>query len=169
MTFSYQDVAKMIDHSLLNPTLTVADLEAGCRIARDYDVASACIMPHYLARCAELLAGSTVKASTTIGFPHGGHTTAIKVLEAERALKDGGEELDMVINISRALSGDWAYVSDDIRAVVDVTHARPQGQSDLRERLLERRSEDPTLCDLCRGGSRLGQDLHRIRTDGRDR
>src|SRR6476659_525762 len=123
MTFDYLDVAKMIDHSLLNPTLTVADLEAGCRIARDYDVASACIMPHYLARCAELLAGSTVKASTTIGFPHGGHTTAIKVLEAERALTDGGEELDMVVNISRALSGDWAYVGDDIRAVVDVTHA----------------------------------------------
>ena len=126
MDFDYLDVAKMIDHSLLNPTLTVADLEAGCRIARDYDVASACIMPHYLARCRELLAGSTVKASTTIGFPHGGHTTAIKVLEAERALTDGGEELDMVINISRALSGDWTYVRDDIRAVVDVTHAAHQ-------------------------------------------
>jgi deoxyribose-phosphate aldolase len=122
MPFTYADIAKMIDHSLLNPTLTVSDLEEGCRVARAYEVASTCIMPFYLARCAELLAGSGVKASTTIGFPHGGHTTAIKVLEAEQALRDGGEELDMVINISRALSGDWSYVRDDIKAVIDVAH-----------------------------------------------
>ena len=149
MTFDYLDVAKMIDHSLLNPTLTVADLEAGCRIARDYDVASACIMPHYLARCAELLAGSTVKASTTIGFPHGGHTTAIKVLEAERALKDGGEELDMVINISRALSGDWAYVSDDIRAVVDVTHAAGHKVKVIFENAYLNDDQKIRLCAIC--------------------
>jgi len=149
MSFSYQDIAKMIDHSLLNPTLTVADLEAGCRIARDYDVASACIMPHYLARCAELLAGSTVKASTTIGFPHGGHTTAIKVLEAERALKEGGQELDMVINISRALSGDWAYVSDDIRAVVDVTHAAGQQIKVIFENAYLNDEQKIRLCGIC--------------------
>ena len=149
MSFSYQDVAKMIDHSLLNPTLTVADLEAGCRIARDYDVASACIMPHYLARCAELFAGSTVKASTTIGFPHGGHTTATKVLEAERALKDGGEELDMVVNISRALSGDWAYVSDDIRAVVDVTHAAGHKVKVIFENAYLNDDQKIRLCAIC--------------------
>src|SRR5436190_7792010 len=126
MTYTYGDVAKMIDHSLLNPTLTVADLEEGCRTARAYDVASACIVPYYLARCAELLAGSDVRASTTIGFPHGGHTTAIKVAEAERALADGGEELDMVVNISKVLSGDWPYVRDDIAAVTGVTHAARQ-------------------------------------------
>ena len=126
MNLAYSDAAKMIDHSLLNPTLTVSDLEEGLRIARLYDVASACIMPYYLARCAEVLAGSTVKASTTIGFPHGGHTTAIKVAEAERAIKDGGEELDMVVNISKVLSGDWDYVRADVRAVVEVTHAAGQ-------------------------------------------
>ena len=149
MLFTYADVSKTIDHSLLNPTLTVADLEEGCRVARAYDVASACIMPYCLARCAGILAGSTVKASTTIGFPHGGHATSVKVSEAERALRDGGEELDMVVNISQVLSGDWAYVRADIGAVVE-RHAcgGRQGEGDLRERLPERRSEDSPVRDL---------------------
>ena len=83
--YSYLDIAKMIDHSLLNPTLTVEELEAGCRLAVQYDVASVCILPYYAARCAELLAGSSVQPSTTIGFPHGGHCTAIKLAEAAQA------------------------------------------------------------------------------------
>src|SRR5512140_2645544 len=103
----------MIDHSLLNPTLMAAELEQGCRLAVHYDAASVCILPSYLKRCAELLRGSSVKASTTIGFPHGGHTTAVKVAEAEQALLDGGQELDMVVNISKVLSGDWDYVRRD--------------------------------------------------------
>ncbi|MBN2129604.1 MAG: hypothetical protein JW741_08910, partial [Sedimentisphaerales bacterium] len=90
MNYTYEDIAKMIDHSLLNPTLSDRDLEAGCELALAYDVASVCIMPYYLKRCAELLKGSTVHASTTIGFPHGGHTTAVKVAEAKQALCDGG-------------------------------------------------------------------------------
>ncbi|MBZ0257217.1 deoxyribose-phosphate aldolase, partial [bacterium] len=92
MDYQYQDIAKMIDHSLLNPTLDIAALEAGCKLAVEYDVASVCILPYALPRCAELLQGSSVKASTTIGFPHGGQATAIKLAEAEQALKDGGEE-----------------------------------------------------------------------------
>ena len=123
MEITYRDVAKMIDHSLLNPTITQAELEAGCQLALAYDVASVCIMPYYLKRCAAILRGSSVAPSTTIGFPHGGHTTSIKVKEAEQALADGGRELDMVVNISKVLSGDWSYVSDEIKAVVDVTHA----------------------------------------------
>ena len=115
MDYTYQDVAKMIDHSLLNPTLTVAELDKGIQIALDYDVASVCIMPYALKHCAEQLQGSAVKAGTTIGFPHGGHTTAIKVAEAEQALADGGEELDMMVNISRVLSGEWDAVAADIR------------------------------------------------------
>src|SRR5512136_1472856 len=113
MDYTYQSIAKMIDHSLLNPTLPAAELEAGCRLALDYDVASVCIMPYYLRRCAELLKGSTVKASTTVGFPHGGHTTAIKLAETRQALADGGEELDMVVNVSQVLSGNWDYVRED--------------------------------------------------------
>ena len=124
MPYTYADVAKMIDHSLLRPLLPVEELEAGCRLAREYDVASVCILPYYLARCAELLAGSSVAPSTTIGFPHGGHATRVKVVEAEQALGDGGVELDMVVNISKVLSGDWAYVRDDVAAVLGTVRAR---------------------------------------------
>src|SRR5688500_7401399 len=83
MDLQYRDIAKMLDHSLLLPTLSDAELEAGCALALAYDVASVCIVPHALRRCAELLAGSQVQASTTIGFPHGGHTTRSKLLEVE--------------------------------------------------------------------------------------
>jgi len=123
MDYTYPAIARMIDHSLLNPMLSVADLEAGCRLALAYDVASVCILPYYLRRSADLLAEGSVKASTTIGFPHGGHTTAIKEAEAKRAVADGGHELDMVINISQAISGHWDAVRDDIKAVIDVAHA----------------------------------------------
>jgi len=122
-TYTYLDVAKMIDHSLLNPTLTMEDLEAGCRVARLYDAASVCIMPYATPVATALLAGSTVKRSTTIGFPHGGNATSIKALEARQAVADGAEELDMVVNISKVLSKDWAYVTADLRAVIEVAHA----------------------------------------------
>ena len=88
MDIQYADISKMIDHSLLQQTLTDEQLEAGCQLALEYDVASVCIKPYYLKRCADILSGSTVKASTTIGFPHGGHLTKIKVAEAEAALDD---------------------------------------------------------------------------------
>src|SRR5436305_7889250 len=122
IAFSYSDISKLIDHSLLQPNLTAADLEAGCKLALAYDVASVCILPYYLNRCADLLRGSTVNASTTIGFPHGGHTTSTKVAEAKQALADGGQELDMVVNISQVLSGGWDYVRQDIAAVIHLAH-----------------------------------------------
>ena len=149
MDFRYADIAKMIDHSLLNPVFTAEQLEAGCRLAVDYDVASVCILPYYLQRCAEILAGSTVKASTTIGFPHGGHTTAIKAAEAERALADGGQELDMVVNISKVLSGDWDYVRDDIRAVIEPTHAAGQKVKVIFENCYLEAAHKIRLCEIC--------------------
>jgi deoxyribose-phosphate aldolase len=149
MTYTYHDIAKMIDHSLLNPTLTADELEAGCRLARLYDVASVCILPYALSRCAEILKGSTVQASTTIGFPHGGHTTAIKLAEAERALADGGEELDMVVNISQVLSGNWHYVHRDIASVIDVTHARGAKVKIIFENCYLRDEHKVRLCAIC--------------------
>ena len=149
MDYTYQDIAKMIDHSLLNPTLDVQALEQGCQLALDYDVASVCIMPYALARCAEILKGSTVQASTTIGFPHGGHTTAIKVAEARQALADGGQELDMVVNISRVLSGDWDYVQADIAAVIDVTHAAGQKVKVIFENCYLNDEQKIKLCEIC--------------------
>jgi len=114
----------MIDHSLLQPVLTDADLEAGCRLAAEYKVASVCIKPYAVAQAAEWLAGTGVAVGTVIGFPHGGHATKTKVFEAGVALDDGAVELDMVVNIGKVLSKDWAYVSKDIKAVVDAAHAR---------------------------------------------
>ncbi len=149
MDYTYLDIAKMIDHSLLNPSLTEADLEAGIQLALDYDVASVCIFPYYMARCAERLRGSTVKASTTIGFPHGGHTTAIKQIEAQRALVDGCQELDMVVNISKVLSGDWDYVAADIRAVIKVAHTARQKVKVIFENCYLQDSHKIRLCQIC--------------------
>lgn len=149
MDYTYHDIAKMIDHSLLSPVLTDRDLEMGCQVALEYDVASVCIMPHSLKRCAAILRGSTVKSSTTIGFPHGGHTTAVKVAEARQALADGGEELDMVVNISKVLSGDWAYVRDDLRAVIDVTHAAGQKVKVIFENCYLQDEQKIRLCEIC--------------------
>lgn len=155
MTFTYLDVAKMIDHSLLNPTLTAEDLEKGCRLAIDYGVASVCIMPYYLKRCAEVLRGSDVRASTTIGFPHGVNTTAVKLAETRQALADGGEELDMVANLSAVLSGSWAYVREDIRAVIEETHAAGQKVKVIFENCYLNDEQKIRLCEIC---SELGAD-----------
>ena len=149
MNYTYSDIAKMIDHSLLNPTLTTADLDAGVRLALAYDVASVCILPYALKRCAEMLKGSGVKASTTIGFPHGGHTTAIKRAEAERAIADGCEELDMVVNISQVLSGHWDDVRADIKAVIDVAHAAGQKVKVIFENCYLKDEHKIQLCRIC--------------------
>jgi deoxyribose-phosphate aldolase len=122
--FTYRDLAKMLDHSLLQPVLIDAELEKGCRLARDYDVASVCIKPYGVRLAAQLLAGSTVAVGTTIGFPHGGHVTAIKVAESEQAMADGAKELDMVVNIGKVLTGDWDYVTRDVAAVVEAAHRK---------------------------------------------
>jgi deoxyribose-phosphate aldolase len=149
MDYTVRDIAKMIDHSLLVPSLTIDDLEKGCALAVEYDVASVCILPHYLKRCAQILKGSSVKASTTIGFPHGGHTTAAKVAETKQALADGGEELDMVVNISRVLSGDWDYVKQDIKAVVDAAHAAGQKVKIIFENCYLKDEHKIRLCQIC--------------------
>ncbi|MFN0018387.1 MAG: deoxyribose-phosphate aldolase [Pirellulaceae bacterium] len=149
MTYTYADISKMIDHSLLNPTLTAADLEAGCKLAMEYDVASVCILPYYQKRCAEILKGSGVKASTTIGFPHGGHTMAIKLAEARQALADGCEELDMVVNISQVLSGNWDYVRQEIKGVVDLAHNAGQKVKVIFENAYLKDDHKIRLCEIC--------------------
>jgi deoxyribose-phosphate aldolase len=149
MDCTYRDVAKMIDHSLLNPALRAEELEQGIRIALAYDVASVCIVPYYLKRCAEALRGSDVKASTTIGFPHGCHTTAIKAAEARQALADGGQELDMVVNISAVLGGDWDYVRRDIAAVLEPTHAAGQKIKVIFENAYLGDAQKIRLCEIC--------------------
>ena len=147
--YSYSDIAKMIDHSLLNPALTVPELEAGCQLALSYNVASVCILPYYAARCAQLLAASDVQPSTTIGFPHGGHTTAVKLAEVEQALKDGATELDMVINISQARSANWHYVESEIRILTKATHAAGAKIKVIFENAYLDDAAKIRLCEIC--------------------
>jgi deoxyribose-phosphate aldolase len=147
--YSYFDIAKMIDHSLLNPSLTVPELEAGCQLALRYDVASVCILPYYAARCVQLLAGSTVQPSTTIGFPHGGHETVTKLAEAQSALNDGVTELDIVINISQARSGNWEYVAAEIRRLTSMTHAKGAKIKVIFENAYLDDAAKIRLCEIC--------------------
>ena len=112
----------MIDHSLLHPTLTDQELEEGCGLALKYGVASVCIKPYFVKQAAQLLKGSPVKVGAVIGFPHGNGLTESKRYETELACKDGAVEIDMVINIGKALSGDWDFVEQDIKAVCDEAH-----------------------------------------------
>jgi deoxyribose-phosphate aldolase len=147
--YDYAVIAKTIDHSLLNPTLTAAALEEGCALAVRYNVASVCIVPYYLARCAALLAGTTVHTSTTIGFPHGGHTTAVKLAEVQQALADGGQELDAVINISKARSGDWQYVRNELSALAAATHAGGARIKVIFENAYLDDAAKIRLCEIC--------------------
>ena len=147
--FQYQDIAKMIDHSILQPNSTVDDLESGISLAIAYDVASVCLMPYYLKRCAERLAGTTVVPSCTIGFPHGGHTSAMKAAEAKMAIADGGQELDMVVNISKVLSGDWRYVTEDIRGVIETAHDAGVKVKVIFENCYLNDDQKKKLCEIC--------------------
>ena len=122
--YRYEDVARSIDHALLNPALTDRELETGCKLAAHYGVASVCVMPYYLPKAVELLRGSGVLPSTTIAFPHGVQATSVKLVETVRALDDGAEELDVVTNISRMVTGDLAYVRSELAAIADVVHGR---------------------------------------------
>src|SRR5438876_2039726 len=147
--FSYSQIAKMIDHSLLQPTLTDRELEDGCQLAREYDLASVCIKPYAVAQATAQLRGSTVAVGTTIGFPHGGHVTRIKVAEAEQAMTDGARELDMVVNIGKVLSRDWRYVADDIRAVVEAAHRRGALVKVIFENCFLADEHKEQLCRIC--------------------
>jgi deoxyribose-phosphate aldolase len=143
------ELAKMFDHSLLQPQLTDADLDRGLAVAVDYDVASVCIKPYAVRRAAKLLAGTTVAASTVIGFPHGGHLTRVKVFESELALADGATELDMVVNVGKVLSGEWNFVADDVRAVVEVAHRAGAKVKVIFENAYLKDEHKRELCRVC--------------------
>lgn len=124
MSITPKDIAKMLDHSTLQPNLTQEDVRKGCEIALRYDTASVCARPGDMPLVAKLLQGSDVKVSTVIGFPHGNHKPEIKLAEAEAALADGCQELDMVLNIGRLIAGDAEYVQGEIQAICDLAHSR---------------------------------------------
>jgi deoxyribose-phosphate aldolase len=148
-TVTLRELAKMIDHSLLHPTMTDTDTRNGCELARRYDVATACVKPHAIPLAREVLSGSSVGVCPVIGFPHGNSTTAIKVREAEEAARAGGCEIDMVINVGKALGGDWPYVSDEIKAVNTVVIANGAILKVIFENDYLQESHIVRLCRIC--------------------
>lgn len=157
MELSYEVLAKMIDHSLLHPALTDRDLEEGCRLAARYGVASVCIKPYAVRQAVEWLKDSGVLVGAVVGFPHGSSTMEAKRHETELACRDGAREIDVVLNIGKALGGDWAYVEEEIRIVCSEAHSHGarvkvilendylfQGGGGLDGNSLKRR-----LCEIC--------------------
>lgn len=151
MSITVHDLAKMIDHSLLHPTMTDQMLKEGCELAMKYNVASVCIKPYAVPMARELLAGSDVLVGAVIGFPHGNSTTDIKVAEAIQAVEDGAVEIDMVINIGKALGGDWDYVVSEITAINKSVTERGAILKVIFENDFMTDTEIVKLCQICSG------------------
>jgi deoxyribose-phosphate aldolase len=144
------ELAKMIDHSLLHPTMTDKDLHEGCLLARSYNVATVCIKPYAIKEALKWLEGSDVMVCAVIGFPHGNSTTGVKVYETQQACADGAKEIDMVINIGKALGGDWSYVENEIAAVTAVTKKHKAALKVIFENdFLPDDSYKIKLCEIC--------------------
>lgn len=156
------ELAKMIDHSILQPTHTDSDLEKQCAVARKYNVASVCVKPYAVRRAVQLLKGSGVEVGCVIGFPHGNSSTAVKVFETEQACSDGATEIDMVINIGKALGGDWEYVENEIREVTETCHRHNAIVKVIFETDFVTRTDDKIrLCEIC---TRVGADFVKTST-----
>ena len=147
MKYTYSELAGMIDHALLQPTMTDAELRSGCELAARYGVASVCIKPYAVKSAIDLLQGSGVAVGTVIGFPHGSNATEVKRYETAMACRDGATEIDVVINVGKALGGDFDFVEGDIRAVVEEAHRHGA----LVKVILETDflSDDKTKIQLC--------------------
>jgi len=145
-----KELAKMIDHSILHPTLTDADLEKECKVALKYDVASVCVKPYAVKQAVEYLKGSDVEVGCVIGFPHGNSSIKVKAFETEEALKDGATEIDMVVNIGKVLGGQWDYVEKEIAAVVSLTKKYKAALKVIFENdYLPADEPKIKLCELC--------------------
>jgi deoxyribose-phosphate aldolase len=157
-----EELARMIDHSILHPTHTDEDLIKQCGIARKHNVASVCVKPYATRQAVQLLKGSEVKVGCVIGFPHGNSSTSVKVFETEQACFDGAKEIDMVINIGKALGGEWDYVEQDIKAVTDTCHSNNAIVKVIFETDYMTRIEDKIrLCEIC---TRAGADFVKTST-----
>ncbi|HZL12258.1 MAG TPA: deoxyribose-phosphate aldolase [Prolixibacteraceae bacterium] len=143
-------LAKMIDHSILHPTMTDEDLKRECEVARKYDVASVCVKPYAVKQAVEFLKGSDVLVGCVIGFPAGNSAISVKVFEAETACKDGAVEIDMVINIGKALQGDWNYIAEEIGSVTEAVNQHNAIVKVIFETDYVSKDDDIiTLCRIC--------------------
>jgi deoxyribose-phosphate aldolase len=156
------DLAKMIDHSILHPTLTDDDLRRECEVAKKYHVASVCVKPYAVKLAAELLKNTDVLVGCVIGFPAGNSAVDVKVYEAINACKEGAVEIDMVINIGKALQGDWAYIENEIESVTDACHINGAIVKVIFETDYVTKKED--LIQLCRISTQAGADYVKTST-----
>jgi deoxyribose-phosphate aldolase len=156
------ELAKMIDHSILQPAHTDEDIIKQCSVAGKFNVASVCVKPYAVKMAASLLTGTSVKVGCVISFPHGNSSTEVKVFETEQACKDGATEIDMVINIGKALGGDWEYVEKEINAVTEACHRHNAIVKVIFETDFVTRTEDKIrLCEIC---TRVGADFVKTST-----
>jgi len=156
------EIAKMIDHSILHPTLTDEDLRRECEVARKYNVASVCVKPYAVKQAVELLSGSDVLVGCVIGFPAGNSSITVKVFETETACRDGAVEIDMVINIGKALQEDWAYIEEEIKAVADASHLYGAITKVIFETdFITKDDHKIRLCEIC---SKVGADYVKTST-----
>lgn len=156
------EIAKMIDHSILHPTLTDEDLRRECDVARKYNIASVCVKPYAVKQAVELLRGSDVLVGCVIGFPAGNSSIIVKAYETEAACKDGAVEIDMVINIGKALQEDWQYIEEEIKTVVDTSHRSGAITKVIFETDFVTRDEHKIkLCEIC---SKVGTDYVKTST-----
>ena len=149
MNITVLDLAKMIDHSLLHPTMTDAVLKSGCELALKYDAATVCIKPYAVPLAAAILAGSDVKVCAVAGFPHGNSHTEIIIAEALRACKEGATEIDIVSNTGKVLGGDWNYVEGEIKAVNDAVKAQGAILKVIFENDFLQEEHIIRLCEIC--------------------
>lgn len=149
ISWSYLDLAKMIDHSLLNPTLDDHAIDEGCELALAFDVASVCVVPYALEQCAQRLRGSSVLTTTVVGFPHGSQTTYVKLADVSRGLRDGAKELDMVVCIGKVLSGDWAYVEREVSEVLREVRGAQAKLKVIFENAYLQDTHKIRLCEIC--------------------
>lgn len=155
-------LAKMIDHSILHPTMTDEDLRRECEVAMKYNVASVCVKPYAVKQAVELLKDSDVLVGCVIGFPAGNSAVPVKVFEAETACKDGAVEIDMVINIGKVLQGDWDYITHEIKSVTDACHKHNAIVKVIFETDFVTKTEDKIkLCEIC---TRAGADFVKTST-----
>jgi deoxyribose-phosphate aldolase len=145
-----QDITAFIDHTLLKPEATPAEIEKLCKEAKEYRFAAVCVNPPYVKQCAELLRGTAVAVAAVVGFPLGAHTTETKVFETQQAIADGATEIDMVINIGALKAKQFDLVRADIRAVCDAAHARNAIVKVIIEAALLTDEEKVRACELAR-------------------
>lgn len=147
--YKYDDIAKMIDHSLLKPTLTDNEIKEGCKIADKYKVASVCVRPSDVKLAKKTLQGSKVLITTVIGFPHGTTTTNTKLEEAKEAIENGAVELDLVINIGKLKSGEYEYVRNEIKIITDYAHSKNVKIKVIFENCFLNDEEKIRACQIC--------------------